>query len=424
MSFDFRSLINNQQEFGNHSFISNLNLSNTGNNPNENFMTQVNQSNNIPFSQISQLNSPQIITENNFTQGIHQYNLNQNLLNDNNIENYHIYSPNQNQLSILSSQFEHTNYHCNSELCSEFSYQTNFDEEIHKKLFYSRSRMEYDIHNMPVLKLLQYSINNLTNEADIHKIYYITPFGLRGTQRDAIDFEVKIGRMQLDENNYVSNDVILLDGSISRFHCKIDYKDGFRKIESLPDEFMAIFMMNHHRLGQNINVKNLDQLNLINICSYLKQKREFWIQDCGSILGTYIRLKRNQLVPLKTGQIFFIGSEFTLVVHNLKINPCLENQINSYDNTKVSRNLLNNELRQILLEERKLGAVIIGNFSEDFLQQLKLAENFIEHGENSSNRGNLSIYNNRQSLFDNSKIPILEIIIYQEFNYQKVSRRL
>jgi hypothetical protein len=426
MSFDFRSLLNNQLELGNNSTISNFNLSNTGNNLNENFMTQVNHSSNTNgFSQISQLYSPHLLNENNFTQRIDQYNINHNSNYENNIENSHIYSPNQNQLSILSSHFEHINYHCNSELCSEFSYQTNFDEEIHKKLFYSRSRMEYDIRNMPVLKLLQYRLNTLTNETEIHKVYYITPFGLKDTQRDAIDFEVKIGRMQLDENENISNDIILLDRSISRFHCKIDFKDGFKKIDPLPEEFLAIFMMNHPRLGQNINVKNLDQLNLINICSYMKIKREFRIQDSGSILGTYIRLKRNHVVPLKMGQIFSIGSEFTLVVHNIKINHQV-NQLHGNNNgnqNNLSGNLFNNELCQILLEERKSGAVIIGNFSEEFKQQLQLAESFLELGENSNIRGNLN-NNNGQSLLMKSPVPFLEVVIHHQINNQEVSRRL
>ena len=304
------------------------------------------------------------MSNNNFTQGSmlnNNFNTFNNLINNNNNINFSHNSPNE---SVSRSEFSlqgNNDYHCysyNMSLFTQSQYShSNFNEEINLKNYYSKMRDEYDTENLPTLILSQYYINTLTGESDINNVYYVTPYGLKDTKRENRDSEVKIGRMQLDENDKISNDIILIDRSISRLHCKIEFQDGFKKIESMHDELVSLFMMNHQRLGRNVRVPNLDQLTLMNIYSYMTKKRQFFIKDLGSILGTYIRIKRNQYIELKRGHIFAIGSEFILIVHSLLGSE------NKNSNNKT-------DLLSFLKEEKAFGACILGNIPEEFTEEL------------------------------------------------------
>lgn len=194
--------------------------------------------------------------------------------------------------------------------------------ESHKKRqqqeYINQIRNQYNLLTDPVLKIKSYKMNSLTNEKEFISEHYITPYGLIGTIRNISDYCVKIGRLQNDENGMPQNDLILpSDRSISRCHCRIEYSDGFKYVRKLPDEYIALLMMNHPRLGSEINVPHMPHHLLYNILSYLHNKREFYLIDCGSILGTYIKLRFNERNYLNRTQIYAIGSEYLIIIKEI-----------------------------------------------------------------------------------------------------------
>jgi len=210
-----------------------------------------------------------------------------------------------------------------------------------------RLREQYNVETMPILKISKYKINSTCDEMEMDQVYYLTPYGLKGSEASRFNSEIIIGRRQFDENENIYNDILLDDMTVSRNHCKIIYSDGFKNIEPLSDQIVSLFMMNHYRLGQVLNVPNLDGISIFNICSYLKRKRQFYIQDCGSILGTYKRIKIHNFFEIKEKQIFMIGSDFNLIIENIHKNvnkDILTNLVkdNYYDNTEVIGELNNN----------------------------------------------------------------------------------
>jgi hypothetical protein len=230
-------------------------------------------------------------------------------------------------------------------------------------------RNNYDILNKPVMKLCQFKLNSLTNEREIISEHFVTPYGMIGTHRNINDNFVKIGRLQLDENNVVQNDIILSpnDRSISRCHCKIDISDGFKKIEKFPDTYLSLLMINHPRLGKYSQMNKVSNNVLYNIISYLPRKRQFHLVDCGSIIGTYVRQRIGEVNYVKENEIFAIGSEFVIAVK--EIIGVLTHQRN-YTNEST--------MFSYLFGEKMKGTEIIGITGENanfFNHPLPLNEN-------------------------------------------------
>lgn len=156
-----------------------------------------------------------------------------------------------------------------------------------------------------------------------------------------MDDYINIGRMERDELGQVQNDIILLpDIKISRFHCRIDISEGFKKYELLPDTWVSLLMMNHYRLGVNVIVPNLSNIMLINILSYIGKKRQFSLVDCGSILGTYIKIKMNVFQIISKDQIFSLGTDLLITVREVLDYEILaqENAMSSYMKDELSNN--------------------------------------------------------------------------------------
>ena len=204
-------------------------------------------------------------------------------------------------------------------------------------------RDDYDLETKPHLRLSQYKLNSLTNEAEVEQVYYLTPFGLKGSRRRSKDQELKIGRMELDENGEISNDIFLGDRTVSRLHCRIEYKDGFKKVEPLSKSMLSLFMMNHWRLGRNLNVPHLDSLSIYNICTYMTKKRQFYLKDSGSVLGSFIRIKKNQSIEIKEGQILGIGNEYILVINLLYFSDIQTFKLKLQEEFKDGSHIYNSE---------------------------------------------------------------------------------
>jgi hypothetical protein len=200
---------------------------------------------------------------------------------------------------------------------SKFTMFSENDRKNFLKQYVDNLRSKYDIYKNPCLKISLTKLNALSNDREFITDYYLTPYGLIGSERKTDDYFLKIGRLPNDCGE-VQNDIILSsDRSISRVHCKIEFGEGFKYIKRLPDEYTSFFMLNHPRLGRNINVKHLPSHLILNILSYMNNKNQFYLTDCGSISGTYIKLRHNQHYCVNRTQIYVIGSEFTLEIKEI-----------------------------------------------------------------------------------------------------------
>ena len=100
---------------------------------------------------------------------------------------------------------------------------------------------------------------------------------------------INIGRQTVTEDGVIPNDITLSisDLAISRVHCRIIYQDGFKHMPRVVSpqwlEFSKIFT----RL-RPLKVRYLPIGVQRIILSYLREPRNFYIQDLGSIHGTYI----------------------------------------------------------------------------------------------------------------------------------------
>ena len=91
-------------------------------------------------------------------------------------------------------------------------------------------------------------------------------------------------------------------------------------------EFFKIFSDRH--LAKNPKMKYLPTEIRMLILSYLRKPRNFYIQDMGSIHGTYIKMKQNQFRKLCKGQTYQIGgTEIYLNILEV-ILPSRKNKIN------------------------------------------------------------------------------------------------
>lgn len=99
------------------------------------------------------------------------------------------------------------------------------------------------------------------------------------------------------------------DRAISRIHCKINYKDGFKNRLGLKnktqiiEQFVAFLMNMHPRLGgttlsllnilfiANSAFRNLPKHLFAKIWEFHKAPKKFYIADIGSIFGTFMKIK-------------------------------------------------------------------------------------------------------------------------------------
>ncbi|CAD8062549.1 unnamed protein product [Paramecium primaurelia] len=165
----------------------------------------------------------------------------------------------------------------------------------------------------PYIKITVIKNQNLLNPTQQIE-YFINQFGLIGSIKNADSEDVIIGRQEKLENYQgqliFPNDIILKESErlISRIHCKIIFKDFFRKETSLLPLYQKTLY--EFRLPFNIISK---------IQSYLEEPKDCYVQDIGSVFGTHIKVNRNYQA-MKKYQQYSIGSETTiqiLEIHNL-----------------------------------------------------------------------------------------------------------
>ena len=129
-------------------------------------------------------------------------------------------------------------------IISQFTMFSENDRKNFLKQYVDNLRNKYDISKNPCLKISLTKLNSLSNDRDFITEYYLTPYGLIGSERKTDDYFIKIGRLPNDGGE-VPNDIILSsDRSISRVHCKIEFGEGFKYIKRLPDEYTSFFMLN------------------------------------------------------------------------------------------------------------------------------------------------------------------------------------
>lgn len=125
--------------------------------------------------------------------------------------------------------------------------------------------------------------------------------------------------MKVSQDGTFQNDIVisLLDLSISRFHCQIDYSLGFNIKKPISNENVSFLMLNNERLRSKSDLPYLSGDVMNNILSFIENKRQFFIADCGSVAGTYVKLKQEEFKLLKKGQIFCLGNEYILVIEDI-----------------------------------------------------------------------------------------------------------
>jgi hypothetical protein len=78
-------------------------------------------------------------------------------------------------------------------------------------------------------------------------------------------------------------------------------------------------MMSYSKLGKGSKGYNLPICVYKRIFRFLKKSYNFYLQDLGSVFGSYIRLTLHQRMPLELGEIYLIGSDllfYITEIHN------------------------------------------------------------------------------------------------------------
>lgn len=129
----------------------------------------------------------------------------------------------------------------------------------------------------------------------------MTPRGMVNSKRTRWKGDLLIGRQGVLDGGFVPNDIVLAtdDLAVSRIHTRILYEDGFnrradgtpkkRMIPKLYMEFFKLFSDKH--LARNPGQVYLPPELRMMVISWLRKPRNFYIQDMGSIHGTFIKLK-------------------------------------------------------------------------------------------------------------------------------------
>ena len=167
----------------------------------------------------------------------------------------------------------------------------------------------------------------------------MTPRGMVGSLRTKWKGDLQVGRHAIQDNGTSPNDIVLPndDLAVSRIHFRIIYQDGFsghvrpdkssskRLIPKHYIEFFKIFSDRH--LANHPEIPYLPTELRMLIISYLRKPRNFYIQDMGSIHGTFVKLKHNQYRKLIKGQTYQIGgTEIFMNIIDVKL-PIREQQL-------------------------------------------------------------------------------------------------
>ena len=133
--------------------------------------------------------------------------------------------------------------------------------------------------------------------------------------RRGADGDITIGRQQLTEDGTRPNDIMLTaaDRAISRTHCKIIYKHGFRTRRAMSEGFLEFLKLFSVRARAPASVYLPRELRRL-IFSYYREPHKFYITDVGSVYGTYIRITKESPAEVVKGQTFLVGADVTINV--------------------------------------------------------------------------------------------------------------
>ena len=109
--------------------------------------------------------------------------------------------------------------------------------------------------------------------------------------------------------------------AISRIHFRLLYADGFCPLEKyeypgqsefkrlIPRQWFEFFKVfsDKHLLNNPEAIYLPKELRMM-IIGYLRQERNFYVQDMGSVHGTFILLRHGKPRSLHRGQTFQVGS--------------------------------------------------------------------------------------------------------------------
>ena len=100
-----------------------------------------------------------------------------------------------------------------------------------------------------------------------------------------------IGRQTVTEEGHRPNDVMLSvnDLAISRTHCRIIYQDGFKSMKrKIPDGWLEFSKLFSRARASRTTFLPVDIRRII--LKFVRLPRNFFIQDMGSVDGTYIQM--------------------------------------------------------------------------------------------------------------------------------------
>ena len=147
--------------------------------------------------------------------------------------------------------------------------------------------------------------------------FLITPRGMVGSLRSKPDGDITIGRQQINDAGNRPNDIMLnaQDSAISRTHCRIIYKHGLFVKRVIPPEFLTFLMASHKRLGRVSSARVLPRHLIRLIYDFIKLPKMIFIEDLGSINGTYIRVRANWR-ETSQGDFYLCGPRMGFVIEN------------------------------------------------------------------------------------------------------------
>lgn len=136
------------------------------------------------------------------------------------------------------------------------------------------------------------------------------------TSRNTTNEDIVIGRqlatMISDHNKngreIHPNDIVMPanDRAISRIHCKICYKDGFRVNRVIPN--LNVFLGCQHPRSKS-QWKYLPSYLFRLIRDFLQPEYKFYLVDVGSVCGTYVRVKPVAPQTILRYQMYLIGAD-------------------------------------------------------------------------------------------------------------------
>ncbi|CAK80974.1 unnamed protein product (macronuclear) [Paramecium tetraurelia] len=151
-------------------------------------------------------------------------------------------------------------------------------------------------------------------ESNQKKEYYINNKGLVDTKKNTNQQDIMIGRQEkfeLQGQSIYPNDIVLTEQErlISRIHCKLICKNFFRKESYINPFYKKILGFLKNRLPHFV---------LIKIEKFLEDPNECYVQDVGSVFGTYIRVDK-EYQKLRKSHQYSIGTDTTFQIQDYHI---------------------------------------------------------------------------------------------------------